>query len=105
MGAGIPTSGELPPMPLTDTAIRNARPRGHGFRAVASSALNEAGYRPDVIDRAASPQGTEQDAQRIQPGGIPARAPDDDAAMGDMVDALARGADVVPIRRQAHQLR
>jgi integrase len=24
---------------------------GHGFRAVASSALNEAGYRPDVIER------------------------------------------------------
>jgi len=24
---------------------------GHGFRAVASSVLNEAGYRPDVIER------------------------------------------------------
>ena len=74
---------------------------GHGFRAVASSALNEAGYRPDVIER--------QLAHR-EPNKVRAAynrteyLPERRTMMqqwADMVDAYARGADVVPIKRRA----
>lgn len=74
---------------------------GHGFRAVASSALNEAGYRPDVIER----QLAHKEPNKVR--GAYNRAeylPERRAMMqqwADMVDALAKGADVVPIKRGA----
>jgi len=74
---------------------------GHGFRAVASSALNEAGYRPDVIER----QLAHKERNKVR--GAYNRAeylPERRAMMqqwADMVDACAKGADVVPIRRRS----
>jgi len=74
---------------------------GHGFRAVASSALNEAGFRPDVIERQLA------HVERSKVRGAYNRAdylPERRKMMAqwsDMVDAYARGAEVVPIKRRA----
>lgn len=74
---------------------------GHGFRAVASSALNEAGFRPDVIERQLA------HVERSKVRGAYNRAeylPERRTMMqqwADMVDAYAHGADVVPIKRRA----
>ena len=73
---------------------------GHGFRAVASSALNEAGFRPDVIERQLA------HVERSKVRGAYNRAeylPERRTMMqqwADMVDAYARGADVVPIKKR-----
>ena len=73
---------------------------GHGFRAVASSALNEAGFRPDVIERQLA------HVERSKVRGAYNRAdylPERRKMMAqwaDMVDAYARGADVVPIKKR-----
>ena len=74
---------------------------GHGFRAIASTALNESGWSPDVIER----QLAHKDTNEVR--GVYNRAeylPERRMMMqawADMVDAYARGADVVPIRRRA----
>ncbi len=74
---------------------------GHGFRAVASSALNEAGYRPDVIER----QLAHKEPNKVRSAYNRAEYLPERRAMmqqwADMVDACARGADVVPIKRRA----
>lgn len=74
---------------------------GHGFRAVASSALNEAGYRPDVIER----QLAHKEPNKVRSAYNRAEYLPERRAMmqqwADMVDALAKGADVVPIKRAA----
>jgi integrase len=74
---------------------------GHGFRAVASSALNEAGYRPDVIER----QLAHKEPNKVRSAYNRAEYLPERRAMmqqwADMVDAYARGADVVPIKRRA----
>jgi integrase len=52
-------AGRLPTKPVSKNTILfaiyrmgyHSRMTGHGFRAVASTALNEMGYRPDVIER------------------------------------------------------
>ena len=73
---------------------------GHGFRAVASSALNEAGYRPDVIER----QLAHKEPNKVRSAYNRAEYLPERRTMmqqwSDMVDALAKGADVVPIRRK-----
>jgi integrase len=74
---------------------------GHGFRAVASSLLNEAGYRPDVIEA----QLAHKEPNKVR--GAYNRAeylPDRRKMMqqwATMVDGYAKGADVVPINRRA----
>lgn len=74
---------------------------GHGFRAVASTALNEAGFRADVIERQLAHQ------ERSKVRGAYNRAeylPERRAMMRQwamMVDAYAQGAAVVPIKRRA----
>jgi integrase len=74
---------------------------GHGFRAVASSMLNEAAFRPDVIERQLAHK--ERNAVR----GAYNRAeylPERRKMMqqwADTLDALAKGADVVPLKRKA----
>jgi integrase len=73
---------------------------GHGFRAVASSALNEAGYRPDVIERQLAhkePNKSRSAYNRAE------YLPERRAMMqqwANMVDVLATGSAVVPIRRR-----
>ncbi len=74
---------------------------GHGFRAVASSALNEAGYRPDVIER----QLAHKEPNRVRAAYnrteyLPERRTMMQQWAG-MVDAYAKGAEVVPIKRRA----
>jgi integrase len=74
---------------------------GHGFRAVASSALNEAGFRPDVIER----QLAHNEPNKVRSAYNRAEYLPELRAMmqqwADMVDAFTHGADVVPIKRRA----
>ena len=74
---------------------------GHGFRAVASSALNEAGWRPDVIER----QLAHKEPNKVRAAYNRAEyLPERQKMMqhwADMVDAYARDADVIPIKRHA----
>lgn len=77
------------------------RMTGHGFRAVASTILNEAGFRGDVIERQLA------HAERDEIRGAYNRAeylPERRKMMqqwADMVDALAKGAKVIPLQRRA----
>jgi len=74
---------------------------GHGFRAVASSALNEAGFRADVIER----QLAHKEPNKVR--GAYDRAehlPERRKMMqqwADMVDSYATSGNVVPMRRNA----
>lgn len=74
---------------------------GHGFRAIASSALNEAGFRPDVIER----QLAHREYNKVRR--VYNRAeylPERRTMMqqwADIVDSQARGSEVVPINRKA----
>ena len=74
---------------------------GHGFRAVASSALNEAGYRPDVIER----QLAHKEPNKVRAAYDRAEHLPERRKMmqqwADMVDGYAKGASVVPIKRRA----
>ena len=72
---------------------------GHGFRAVASTALNEQGYRPDVIERQLA------HCERNEVRGAYNRAeylPERSKMMqewADYLDKLAAGATVLPFKR------
>lgn len=74
---------------------------GHGFRAIASTVLNESGFRPDVIERQLA------HCERDEVRGSYNRAeylPERTAMMqqwADMLDALAEGAKVIPLQRKA----
>ncbi len=74
---------------------------GHGFRAVASTILNEAGYRPDVIEHQLA------HCERDDVRGAYNRAeylPERRKMMqqwADMLAALANGAKVIPLQRRA----
>ena len=74
---------------------------GHGFRAVASTILNESGFRPDVIERQLA------HAERNEIRGAYNRAeylPERRKMMqqwADMLAALAKGAQVIPLQRRA----
>jgi integrase len=74
---------------------------GHGFRSVASTTLNEAGFRGDVVERQLA------HSERNEIRGAYNRAeylPERRAMMqqwGDMLDALAQGAKVIPLQRRA----
>jgi integrase len=73
---------------------------GHGFRAVASTILNEAGFRPDVIERQLAHQ------ERNDVRGAYNRAeylPERRKMMqqwADMMTAMAKGASVIPLQRK-----
>ncbi len=73
---------------------------GHGFRAVASSALNEAGYRSDVIER----QLAHKEPNKSRSAYNRAEYLHERRTMmqqwANMVDAYAKGANVVPIMRR-----
>jgi integrase len=76
------------------------RMTGHGFRALASTVLNEAGFPPDVIERQLA------HCERNEVRGAYNRAeylPQRRGMMqkyADMLDALTRGAQVIPLQRR-----
>ena len=74
---------------------------GHGFRAVASTALNETGWPADVIER----QLAHVERNKVRGAYNHAEYLPERRKMmqawADMMDAYARGADVVPIKRKA----
>ena len=73
---------------------------GHGFRAIASTLLNESGFRFDVIERQLA------HCERNDVRGAYNRAeylPERRIMMqqyADMLDALVRGAQVIPLQRK-----
>ena len=99
--------GRNPEKPISNNTLLYALYRlgyrgkmtGHGFRAVASSILNEAGYRPDVIER----QLAHKEQNEVRAAYHRAEYLPDRRKMmqqwADMLDALAKGADVVPLKR------
>ena len=74
---------------------------GHGFRAVASTILNEAGFRGDVIER----QLAHCERDEIRGAYNRAEYLTERRKMmqqwADMLDALAQGAKVIPLQRKA----
>ncbi len=74
---------------------------GHGFRSVASTMLNEAGFRADVIER----QLAHGERNAIRGAYNRAEYLSERKAMmqqwADMLDALVRGAQVIPLQRRA----
>jgi integrase len=74
---------------------------GHGFRAVASTMLNEAGFRPDVIER----QLAHVERNTVRAAYHRAEyLPERQTMMqqwADMLDALGQGAQVIPLQRRA----
>jgi integrase len=79
----------------------HSRMTGHGFRAVASTLLNELGYRPDVIER----QLAHAEKNAVRAAYHRSQYLDERKAMmqqwADHLDALREGGDVVPLRRRA----
>jgi integrase len=75
------------------------RMTGHGFRGVASTALNEMGYRPDVIEA----QLAHIQASRVRAAYNHAQYLPERRAMmqswSDYLDGLRTGANVIPIRK------
>jgi integrase len=77
------------------------RMTGHGFRAIASTLLNEAGFRADVIERQLA------HCERNDVRGAYNRAaylPERRTMMqqyADMLDAMTEGAKVIPLQRAA----
>lgn len=73
---------------------------GHGFRAVASSVLNETGFRADVIER----QLAHQEQNRVRAAYNRAEYLPERRQMmqqwADLIDAQAAGAGVVPLKRR-----
>ena len=71
----------------------------HGFRATASTILNEAGYRPDVIER----QLAHKERNKARASYNQAEYLGERRAMmqqwADMVDRMAQGGNVTPIKR------
>lgn len=108
-GSRFVLPGRKPDKPISNNTLLFALYRlgykgkmtGHGFRAVASTALNEAGYRADVIER----QLAHKEPNKVR--GAYDRAehlPERRKLMQQwsvMVDAYAHGAEVVPIGRRA----
>jgi integrase len=101
--------GRNPDKPISNNTLLFAlyrlgykgRMTGHGFRAVASSALNEHGWRPDVIERQlAHKEPNKVRAAYNRTEYLPERRKMMQAWAG-MVDAYASGSNVVPIKRKA----
>ncbi len=76
------------------------RMTGHGFRGVASTALNEAGYRPDVIEA----QLAHVEENRVRAAYNHARYVEERRELmqqwADYLDAVRQEDNVIPIRRQ-----
>ena len=78
-----------------------SRMTGHGLRAVASTILNESGFRPDVIER----QWAHCERNDVRGAYNGAEYLSERRAMmqqwADMLDALAQGAQVISLQRRA----
>ena len=74
---------------------------GHGFRAVASTVLNEAGLRPDVIER----QLAHRERNTVRAAYHRSEYLPERTKMmqqwAEMLAALAKGAQVIPLQRRA----
>lgn len=103
--------GRNPDKPISNNTLLFAlyrlgyksRMTGHGFRAVASTMLNESGFRPDVIERQLAH--TEPNAVRAAYNRS-TLLPERRKMMqqwADMLDALVEGAKVIPLQRRAAQ--
>ena len=79
----------------------HGRATGHGFRATASTLLNELGWRPDVIER----QLAHQERNKVRAAYNRAEYLPERVKMmqawADYLDALAGGADVIPLHKTA----
>ena len=77
------------------------RMTGHGFRGIASTALNEMGFRPDVIEA----QLSYVEEKRVRAAYNHARYVEERRELmnswADYVDAIRRSGQIVPIRRKA----
>jgi len=107
-GSRFAFAGRNPDKPISNNTMLFALYRlgykgkmtGHGFRAVASTILNEAGFRSDVIERQLA------HCERDEVRGAYNRAeylPERTRMMqqwADMLDALAQGAQVIPLQRR-----
>jgi integrase len=79
----------------------HSRATAHGFRATASTILNEQGYRPDVIERQlAHAERNKVRAAYNRASYLPERRKMMQA-WADYLDGLAAGANVVPLHGQA----
>ena len=96
--------------PMSDAAVNAALRRmgfdkdtmtGHGFRALASSRLNEMGWAPDIIER----QLAHAERNKVRAAYNRAQYLDERKRMmqgwADYLDALRAGGDVVPFKRKA----
>jgi integrase len=79
----------------------HGRATGHGFRALASTTLNEQNWNPDVIER----QLAHGERNRVRAAYNRAQYMEDRRKMmrawANYLDAVRKGADVVPIKRSA----
>lgn len=94
---------------MTGTTLNRALERmgylgrfsGHGFRATASTLLNEMGYRPDVIER----QLAHKERNAVRASYNQAQYLEERRQMmqawGDYIDSLAAGANITPIKMRA----
>jgi integrase len=75
----------------------HGRATGHGFRATASTLLNEMGWKPDVIER----QLAHQERNKVRAAYHRSEYLPDRRQMmqawSDFLDALKVGADVIPL--------
>ena len=74
---------------------------GHGFRAVASTILNEAGFRADVIERQLAHCERNEIRGAYNRAEYLAERRKMMQQWADMLDALAQGAQVIPLQRKA----
>jgi len=103
--------GRNPDKPISNNTLLFAlyrlgykgRMTGHGFRAVASSALNESGWRSDVIERQLAHKEPNKVRAAYNRTEYLAERRKMMQSWADMVDAFAKGADVVPIKRTARR--
>ena len=102
-------AGRSPHKPMSENTVLYAlyrlgyrgRMTGHGFRAVASTLLNEMGFRPDVIERQlAHKERNEVRAAYHRSQYLPERW-EMMQTWADHLEAIFSGAKVVPIRKKA----
>ena len=103
--------GRAPSKPMSKNTVLfalyrmgyHSRMTGHGFRALASTALNEMGYRPDVIERQLAH--TEKNAVRAayHRSQYLEERTTMMQAWADFLDAQRTGTKVVPFKRSARQ--
>lgn len=79
----------------------HGRATGHGFRATASTLLNEMGWRPDVIERQLAHSEKSKVRAAYHRSEYLAERREMMQAWADFLEALAKGAKVIPLHRTA----